>query len=591
MRLLLLQVLLWPQTEVGLIFNAMKRLFLGCLLLLISTLVRGQSNNPLSIYEEEQINSVRFEFYQLPTDTLVATNIRQKVENTFLIYPQTHYNSFMASYYLSRINLYPFVKEAVLNIENTSESGIDLIISVTLTSDESSMRKQNNIFRDLSSFPAIYTSDRTFITLKFAASEMAYSNDNAWFAQPVSFTTGNPLADHPVGAGYSAWLEGFANVGLYGITKIIPKINLHLYGGASYLTSFSAGNELFTNQARIYGNVEDAFVGLVGGGRTNNGHVYRYNALFGRKQFVLGDGWLIINTSMNGSNRAALQLNPRWASKNVFQAGFMWDRLFIQGFRLEANELPILNSGTVINGLNLELGNKDRMLIAASFLQIPRSRFKYYLPDGAVHTRDGLQVYNLRIFRNAPLNKDGLFFKAEGGYQRNPNFDMSAWAYYGELGWSFTQKRGTPSLSYRFAYFSGDNPDTKSYNRWDALYTGGTGEQWVQGSNMYKMVQNSNELTHRFQAIYRPMQKVQLVGQVWLFYAPQTLNLGGNPALSQLDSKYYGSEFNLTVKYFHTRNWYFHLNTAYTLPGGAISDLVPDTKNWFCLSAFVRYSF
>ncbi len=571
----------------------MLRKIVAAIALLVACLAaHAQSNNPLSIYEGERIDAVRFHFEGLPADSLLSRNMRTKAEGLFRLYPQSAYNSMFASYYVAQIELLPWVARATLDVSTSGESGVECSINIRVAAEPSLLPKRGNIFGRPSSFPAIYNSARTFIVLKFAASEMAYSNNNAWFAQPAAVTEGNPLATHPSGEGYSAWLEGFAAAGIYGVEKIIPSINLHLYGGANYLVSFSAGDELFTNRARIYGDIEEAYIGLVGGDRTAAGHNYRYNFLYGRKQFALGDGWLIINTSMNGDNRAALQLNPRWASKHVFQTGFQWDRLFVQLFRLEANELPTLSSATIINGANLELGNKDRMLIGATFLQVLRSRFRYYLPDGTVESRKGLQVYNLRLFRNAPVG-GGFLVKSEVGYERNPNFAMSAWAGYAELGWSFKSTYGSPTVSYRFAYFSGDDPSSHSYNRWDALYTGGNGEQWVQGSNMYKMVQNSNEISHRIQAIFNPIRKMQLVGQLWFFQAPSRNNLGGNPALSQLKSHYYGTEFNLTVKYFATRNWYFHLNTAYTLPGNAIRDNLPSgaTRNWFCLSVFARYSF
>lgn len=570
----------------------MKNIILGIAMLLVSIAsIKAQSNNPLSIYEGENIGSVKFNFINLPKDTLAALNISQKVENTFKVYPNTQYNSFMADYYLSQIRIMGFVESAVMDIAPTSESGVAISVVVTLTNDLTKLTKTANIFRDITSFPSIYVSDRSYLALKFATSEMMYSNNNTWFGQPEALTSGNPLADHPSGKGYTAWLEGFASVGLYGITKIIPSWNLHLYGGVSYLASFSLGPELFSEKSRFKADVEDAFVGFVGGGRTDRGHNYRYNILYGRKQFILADGFLLINTSMNGNDRAALQLNPRWATKSLFQAGFAWDRLSLGIFRLKPNELPILNSNTIINGVNLELGNRDKVLVGATFLQVPQSNLRYYMPDGTTHTREGLQVYNLRVFKNSPVGKGGLFFKAEGAYERNPNFNMGSYAFYGELGWKFATTKSVPTLSYRFAYFSGDNPETERYERWDALYTGGNGEQWVQGSNMYKIVQNSNEMTHRLQLVINPIRKIQFVTQLWMFFAPQTMNLGGNPALSVMESKYYGSEINFTIKYFKSRNWYFHLNTAYTFAGSAIRDVVPNTKDWFCLSVFARYSF
>lgn len=567
----------------------MKKLLLSGLFSALCVCATAQINNPVSIYEGTIIQSVSFQYANPPLDTLLLNAYKQVVESEFRITPQSQFNSFLASYYTSKLNLLPFVDVSRLQAALTDQNQVAVTVNVTF-SDTSAEDKRQNVTRDARLLPVLYNSARTYLTLKVAASEMVYSNNNAWFAQPTAMTTGNPLADAPAGAGYTAWLEGFGSAGLYGITKIIPAINLHLYGGVNYLVSFSAGNELFTQKARIYGGVEEAFLGLIGGGRNASGKIYRYNFTYGRKQFTLGDGWLIINTSMNGYNRAALQLNPRWAADRLIAGGFSWDFLTVQGFSLKADELDILTSRTTISGGNVELRNKRNGLLGLTFLTVPRSGFRYYLPDGTSYTREGLQVFNLRIFKTTG-NTGGFFFKAEGGYQRNVNFDMSAWAAYGEVGWSFARTKGSPAVSYRFAYFSGDNPETASYNRWDALYTGGNGEQWVQGSNMYKVVQNSNELTHRIQAVYSPWKKMQLVGQFWLFYAAQKNNLGGNPALSTLTSKKYGTEFNLTVKYFHSKSWYFHLNTAYTLPGDAIKGLIPDTKNWFCLSFFARYSF
>lgn len=560
----------------------MKKLLL-ILFLFTTHFVFSQSNNPVSIYEGVTINAIHFTYNSSTNEGVIKA-----VEGKFKIYPQTPFNSFMTDYYLAQINLMAFVTSATYSVDPATQGGVDLTVNVVL-SEKAIENKRRTVLRDASMLPLLYSSSRSFYTAKLATSQMVYSNNNAWFAQPTPILNGNPLVDGPIGAGYTGWLEGFAMAGVYGITTVVPKYNIGVYGGASFMVSYSAGRELFTDRSRFYGNFDDAFVGVVGGSRTKSGHNYLYNIMYGKKQFILGDGWLLINTSMNGGNRAALQLNPRWATKELFSAGFSWDRITVGIFRLSPNELPILNSNTVINGVNVEYGNRDNMLFGASFLQVPKSSFKYYHPDGEVTQRKGLQVYNLRLYKSS--KNGGLFFKTEGGYQRNSNFKMRSYAYYGELGWLFKNTKGAPAVSYRFGYFSGDDPDTKAYERWDALYTGGTGEQWVQGSNMYKMVQNSNEFTHRFQAIYKPMRKMEMVGQVWLFYAPQKMNLGGNPALSVLQSHFYGTEFNFTLKYFHSRRLYFHMNTALTMAGDAIKDNVEGTKNWFCLMGFVRYSF
>lgn len=568
----------------------MKRLFIGCLLLILTGSISfAQNNNPASLYEGGIVQQVDFALNGMPADTALADSYMQIVKSEFGIVAQSQYSGIMASYYTSKINLLPFVEKATLGVAPTSENGVKLTLNVTFRGKEEQVKSQTG-FKNRQLLPILYNSERTYLTMRFASSEMIYSNYNTWFGDPVQMTTGNPLADSPSGDGWSAWIEGFASAGVYGVVKVIPKINLHIYGGASYLVSFSAGNELFTKKSRIYANVEDAFVGFVGGKQTESGNRYRYNVTYGRKSFTLADGWLLINTSMNGYNRAALQLNPRWAAKSILSGGFSWNRMAIQGFSIKPNELDILNSKTIINGLNIEVSNKNNGTLGFSYLSVPESKLRYYLPDGTVYNREGLRVYNLRLFKTTGGN-GGVFFKGEAGYQNNKNFDMSAWAYYGELGWNFAKVKGSPTISYRYAYFGGDNPNSKSYNRWDALYTGGNGEQWVQGSVMYKIVQNSNEITHRLQIVYRPASKFQMVGQIWLFYADQLNNLGGNPALSTLKSKFYGTEYNLTIKYFHSQKWYFHMNTAYALPGNAIKGNLGSTKNWFTATLFARYSF
>lgn len=567
----------------------MKRYFLGCLLFVISTLSYAQTNNPSSLYEGLLIQSVDFKFLNSPSDTSMVEAYRKLVASEFAIPLQSQYSTIMASFYTSKLNLLPFVSEATLNVTPTMENQVALTVDILLSHKEQ-IRKSETGIKNPRLLPLLYNSERTYLTAKIAASEMVYTNDNTWFSQPAPMTSGNPLADDPSGKGWSGWLEGYGSVGVYGVFKLIPSINLHVYGGGSYLISFSAGDELFTQKARIYGAIEDAFVGVVGGKQTARGDKYRYNFTYGRKSFTLGDGWLIINTAMNGYNKGALQLNPRWAARQLITGGLTWNRFMLQGFSVNPNELDILNSKTTINGVNLEMNNGKYGLLALSYLTVPKSNFRYYLPDGTVQSRKGLEVYNVRLFRTTG-QEGGLFFKGELGYQRNRHFEMNAWAYYGEFGWNFVKVKGSPAISYRFAHFDGDNPDSKSYNRWDALYTGGNGEQWVQGSIMYKLVQNSNENTHRLQAVYRPAKKFQMVGQIWLFYAPQLNNIGGNPALSTLKSKFYGTEYNLTLKYFLSRQWYFHLNVAYARAGSAIKNNVSDTHNWFSATVFARYSF
>ncbi len=269
----------------------------------------AQSNNAQSVYEGERIQSVLFAYGYQPADSLKAVRQKQLVEEAFLVYPYTHFNEFQVTYYMSQIKNLPFVEEASYHLVPQGDGSYDLQVSVRLSGEDETTSRRANLFEDIKAFPVIYSGPHSLLTFKMSASEMAYSNNNAWFARPAPLLDGNPLAENPVGKGYTAWLEGFAMGGIYGIVRIVPKWNFHLYGGAGYILSFSAGRELFTDKSRFHGEVEDAFAGFIGGKRLAEDHEYAYSVLYGRKQFVLGNGWLIINTSMNGQERAGLQIN------------------------------------------------------------------------------------------------------------------------------------------------------------------------------------------------------------------------------------------------------------------------------------------
>ena len=556
--------------------------------------LRGQGNNPISIYEGEQVIAVEFEYVNQPQDNFTMDWIRKEVESHFPIYPYSYYNRMQTIYYLSQIRNLSYVKSVDLVIVPLPESGLELIVEVTLSPTELEVKKPKNIFRDIRSFPVIYSKGNNFLTTTFSASEMMYNNNNAWFGHPSEMLSGNSMVCNPAGEGYTGWGEGYAMGGIYGITPIIPRWQLHIYGGASYLVSLSAGRELYWSRSRIYGDIEDAYFGVVGGKQLSESRNYSYNIQYGRKPFTLGNGWLITNMSANGYTRGALQLNARTAARRLFLASFRygdrWGSITSRIFQVRPDEMARADSHTVINGIDIDYNNSDRIQVATSILHVPESRFGYDLADGKRYSREGLWVYDLRVFGNPLPDQSGVFFKTELGYQRNSNFDMKAFAGYAQIGYNFAGVYGQPSVSYRFAYFPGDDPDKKAYGRWDPLYSGGDGEQWVQGSNMSKIVQNSNEITHMIQLVHSPAAKLQTVTQFWLFMADRKNNIGGNPALSELKSKFYGSEIDLTLKYFHSYRWYFQLSSALSFPGDAIRKNICGAKTWFSLAFSVRYS-
>lgn len=484
----------------------------------------------------------------------------------------------------------PAVADATYDADFGPTGRVILNVVLTLSPAEEAAQARGAFSSGrLSDLPVLYDAEGRFAKVKLESLALYYGNDNAWYGRPDLMLAGNPLVDgKPSGRGYEDWIEGFAHFGVYGITPV--RGPLHFYAGLSAIASASLGQELFTDETREHIGMEDAYAGFVTGSTSEAGDRWVLNVSGGRQRFLLGDGFLIANTSANGQDRAALQSNPRWASDMLWLAQLRFNQTKFELFYLDPDELPILDTGTAIEGVNLESRVAHGLEVGAAFLRVPRSSFGYFTLM-ETFTRKGLQVYDLRL-RWQPNTQAGVFLAAEAAMQRNEHFPMRAWGMYAEGGWIFAGARWSPTLSYRYARFTGDDPDTRRFERWDPLLSGGTGEQWVQGINHFKVVQDSNLVAHRFQARLRPTPQIELVPQFWVFRAESSTNLGGNPALSFLDSRDLGTELNLTAKYFPSRRIFIQGHVAATFPGSATKRaLGRDAHTWWSTMLFVRVAF
>jgi hypothetical protein len=149
--------------------------------------------------------------------------------------------------------------------------------------------------------------------------------------------------------------------------------------------------------------------------------------------------------------------------------------------------------------------------------------------------------------RTRPDRSD-VWFEAELARQDHDDFDMAAWAGYGELGYYARTVRWTPSVSYRLSAFSGDDPDTSRYERFDTLYSGGL-DHWLQGISINKLLTQANRISHRVRLNVAPAPSLNLTFDLYRHVADERNNLGGNPALGTLESRDLGDEIQLTARW------------------------------------------
>jgi hypothetical protein len=546
-------------------------------------------------FDQREIASVDVRIVNPSPDAAFNQRIEDAVRRGVQLFPGQRYSDEVLSLSLGQVQRRnPQIAKLDYAPLPSTLGGVDVAVTVTLGDGvQPADGRGMAVTRNPKDFPLILDRNGTILKFKLDLFSLYYANDNAWYGQPGAMLAGNPLVQgKPAGAGRSDWVEGYAHYGIYGITPLTQ--NVYAYGSVSAITSGSTGRELFTNQTRSYTYWEDAYAGIVGGRVDAKGNRLTFNFGAGRQRFTLSNGFLIANTAANGWDRAALQANARWASDLLVLGEVAYNQTKVQAFYLDPDELPILDTDTRIAGLNVESAPLAGLTVGASYLTVPESTQAYFGPTGmTIGTREGLELVDARFtYLLNPQGAPGPYFGAEYARQTNRNFAMDARAGWAELGYSFANAKWAPTISFRISYFSGDDPDTATYERWDPLLSGGTGEQWVQGANHFKVVQDSNVIAHRIQGRLRVAPKVELVPQLWAFYADSETNVGGNPALTFLDGKSYGYEANLTAKWFYSRNVYVHGHVAYTVPGDAVQvALGDDAQDWFSTMLFIRYSF
>jgi hypothetical protein len=166
-------------------------------------------------------------------------------------------------------------------------------------------------------------------------------------------------------------------------------------------------------------------------------------------------------------------------------------------------------------------------------------------------------------------DRPDIWFETELAHQVHDKFDMAAWAGYGELGYYARDTRWTPSISYRLSGFSGDDPDTSRYERFDSLYSGGL-DHWLQGISINKLLTQSNRISHRVRINVAPIPKLNLTLDLYRHVADELNNLGGNPALGTLKSRDLGDEIQLTARWQVRPNMLVMGIASAAFPGDAI---------------------
>ena len=377
------------------------------------------------------------------------------------------------------------------------------------------------------------------------------------------------------------WMEGFVRPGLSATYTLESKSEIYGKLSAVGERNYMAPPALVGSDASSF-LPEDAYIGW----RSGTSIAWAENAIdisAGRAPFQLGHGFLVYDGASEGGSRGGYWSGARKAFKYAAIARIRpHDNQKFEAFYLDRDELPESHTGSGLWGLNYEfaIGKDASTTLGASYLN---THAHADLKPG----RAGMDVYNLRAY-TAPLpNAPGLSFEFEYAAERNGDILRSN-AWTGQGAYEFSKVSWKPKVTYRYAFFEGDNPATSTSEAFDPLFLGfydwGT---WWQGEIAGEyFLSNSNLASHQIRVHLVPTSKLGtgvilydfLLDHPEAFGPEVTSNKAATEADWYTDWKVNG---NFTVSFV----------AAFANPGTAVKQYTGRTDNFRYGMVYVAYSY
>jgi hypothetical protein len=294
---------------------------------------------------------------------------------------------------------------------------------------------------------------------------------------------------------------------------ILPKLNVsfELGGTAEAYGALSVGGtQTLGADAYDYSDQGAVRFGSAVLGVRSTGDGWNYDVSVGRESFTLGTGMLLTAGSSNGYSwgGGASAQRKVWARSVV--ARVSRDELTATAFALEPDEAPEASTDTRIQGVAIEWARAQMGKAGLAWFTVPRSKAIYpgdlapldLIDDG----RAGLDTWHgwADITGFVP-SVPTLGLRAEFAEQRNEvtradggRDPMRASAWLLGASWRAQAWPLAPKFSYHVARFSGDNPDTATYERFDPMFWGNGLDNWWFGANGAYSWLNANLRAQRF---------------------------------------------------------------------------------------------
>lgn len=278
---------------------------------------------------------------------------------------------------------------------------------------------------------------------------------------------------------------------------------LRLGDGSTAYTTLSVGaTQTLGSDAFDYEDEGTVRLGSAVVGLRGTAGDWRYDLSVGRQPYTLGTGMLLTAGSSNGFSwgGGASAQRKVWARTYMARVGRgAWTGT---AFDLLPDEAPEAETGTRLRGASVEWAGDGSSKAGIAFLTVPRSQAiypgdlapLYYIDDG----RDGLDTWHGWAQVAVPA-LPALGLRAEFARQRGEltradgdRDPLEAEAWLVGASWWAQALPFAPKVSFHLARFSGDDPETATYERFDPLYWGNGLDHWWFGANGAYSWLNSN---------------------------------------------------------------------------------------------------
>jgi hypothetical protein len=374
------------------------------------------------------------------------------------------------------------------------------------------------------------------------------------------------------------WFEGSVRPALSG-SRAFGSAS-ELYGKVS-----AAGERTYGGQPRVVSGdassfqVDDLSLGWRSGQASESGDRV-FDVVAGRAPFTIGHGLLISDGAAEGGSRGGYWTNARKAFQLAAiarAARTPQDR----GFTSTTTICPRPKPAPCLWGANYEFKLDEHSTFAASYAwAVRRPRCPAGPRPGCTSSTCG---------RTAPVRSvPDVSFEFEMRVRSGTPRILRSHAWTLQGAYELSQVSWTPTLSYRYAFFQGDDPSTPRHEAFDpllpAFHDWGT---WWQGEIVGEYIaQNSNLRSHLIRSHVAPREAVEGGVMFYRFTLDQPASLA--PRVTSADLAF---EFDTYIDWKINARFTASFVGAFANPGAAIQQAFGRTQNFVYGMAFLSYSY